>query len=124
MDVNLLPLASLLDQYRCTLRIDLVGSAIRQGLRPHHVACSNGCVAVDLHLKIAGLRIGLKTSIKLGLEVVPFVFKRVGSAKEFAAHKASVSWQVVLHDGARIPAPPVPRNAPSLMPSRHPRHPP
>jgi len=42
MHVNLFPLASLLDQYRCALRIDLLGSAIRQGLRPHHVARSNG----------------------------------------------------------------------------------
>ncbi len=43
-------LASLFNQYRCALLVGLIGNAIRIGGGPHHVACGNGSITVDLHL--------------------------------------------------------------------------
>ena len=103
MEVNLLPLASLLDQDRCALQVDLIGGAIRLGDRPDHVARSNGGVAEDPHVQMPDLPIVLDTSIKSGLDVGPLFFKRIESPKESAAGEGCTLWQVVLHHAACIP---------------------
>ena len=103
MAVNRLPLACLFDQHHCTPVSGWLGGAIRLGGRPHRVACNDGDVSVDLHLGMAELHIELDTSIKLGLEIVPFVFKRIGSVKELARPaKTAPVWRVELHVGVRI----------------------
>ncbi len=103
MVVNRLPLAPLLNQHHCTPVRGLLGDAIRLGGRPHRVACNDGNVSVDLHLGMEELHIELDTSIKLGLEIVPLVFKRIGSGKELARPaKIAAVWRVELHVGVRI----------------------
>ncbi len=103
MNVNLLPLASLFYQDGRILGIDLIGGAIRLGHCPHHVACSNGGVAIDPHLQMPDLPIVLDTRFKSGLEFGPLFFKRIKSPKEYAAQESCAFWQVVLHDGTCIP---------------------
>ncbi len=48
--VNLFPSAALLNQRRCSLTSDLSDSAIRIGDCPHHVACNDGDVSVNVRL--------------------------------------------------------------------------
>ncbi len=75
--MSLSPLASLLNPHPCALVSDLFDSAIRTSGCSQHVACDNGSVTVDLHVKVPDLYVEPKTCIDSGLEAIPLLFKRI-----------------------------------------------